>query len=297
MLIKSNYYPETSVIMTSYNYGAYISDAIESVINQSYKLWELIIIDDGSTDDSIDIINTFVKTYPDRIFLYSHNGNENKGITPTIELAISKVRGKFIAFLESDDMFEQNNLEKKVNILKTNSGVSLVFSDIELFGKDSKNPIYINNLKYLRYIGRTLKKEPKDVFNHIILRNPTLTFSNVAIRKSILNNFKLCIDNDIITDWQIDLLAAIMGKYFFIDEKLIKWRIHIESLHNSTYKHIDQHAAIALCRVCFSDIIKNVIDKNDAKKVVKYLYYPLTLKYKLWQLKHEISFLIYSFIR
>ena len=98
--------PESTIIMTSYNYDQYIDAAIDSVISQTHKDWELIIVDDGSQDNSLNIINEYVEKHPGKIKLFTHPGNANKGIKASYELGFSKSTGEFAAFLESDDLWE-----------------------------------------------------------------------------------------------------------------------------------------------------------------------------------------------
>ena len=98
-----------SVIITSYNYSQYIKDTIQSVIDQTYNDWELIIIDDCSKDNSVDIIKTFNDK---RIKLIINE--QNLGLTKSIKIGIEKASGNWIAFLESDDFWAKNYLEEKI---------------------------------------------------------------------------------------------------------------------------------------------------------------------------------------
>lgn len=95
-----------SIITASYNYENYIKETIESVLNQTYTNWELIIVDDGSKDNSVEVIKSYCEK-DSRIKLFQHEGGVNKGLAETIKLGISKAQGEWIAFLESDDKFMQ----------------------------------------------------------------------------------------------------------------------------------------------------------------------------------------------
>ena len=115
--------------MTSYNYASYIEEAIKSVINQTYSNWELIIIDDCSKDNSVEIIEKYVKQ-DSRIKLIINN--KNLGLAASLKKAISYAQYDWLAFLESDDIFYPNALVEKIKILPLNPDI--VFSDVELFG-------------------------------------------------------------------------------------------------------------------------------------------------------------------
>ncbi len=287
--------PETSIIMTSYNYENYIGEAIESVLSQTYKDWELIIIDDGSRDNSLDVINKYTKKYPEKIFLFSHYENKNLGLKASLELGFTKIKGEFTAFLESDDAWEPNCLEKKITTFRHFPEVSLVYSDLQLIGKDIKNNgRYIDYLQYCRFVGKKLSKVPKDIFNILLLRNPVVSFSNIIVRSELLKDLILIKEHEIWSDWQLVVQASLVGKFFFVDEKLVKWRVHSKSYNNEFMKEADQKAQGAVCKVNLNWIIKEKIDKSQTSIVMKYLYMPLTAKYKLWQFFHSLGFAAFA---
>ncbi len=104
-----------SIIMPSYNTRNYIGQSIESVLNQSYTNWELIIIDDCSTDNSESVIKKF-KDH--RIHFYKNTSNVGAAISRNI--ALKKAKGKWIAFLDSDDLWDKNKLSRQLIFMKNN---------------------------------------------------------------------------------------------------------------------------------------------------------------------------------
>ena len=88
-----------SIIVTSYNYEKYIGKTLQSIVNQTYKNYEVIIVDDGSCDNSVEIIRQFTEKYSN-FHLYFHEGHKNKGLTESLKLGISKATSDYIAFLE-----------------------------------------------------------------------------------------------------------------------------------------------------------------------------------------------------
>lgn len=101
-----------SIVMPSYNTADYIGEAINSVLNQTYKNWELIIIDDNSTDNTANIVQSF----KDSRISYLVN-TENKGAAFSRNRALCKARGNWIAFLDSDDIWYPNKLENQLNFM------------------------------------------------------------------------------------------------------------------------------------------------------------------------------------
>lgn len=133
--IESKFTPKVSVILTSYNQGKYISDAIQSVLNQTFTDFELLICDDGSTDDSQEIIKSFAD---DRIKLFLYE--KNRGPFEAVKEPFQAVRGKYIAFHHSDDVWKETKLEKQVDFLGKNPDYAVCFSQAEFI--DESGEIY-----------------------------------------------------------------------------------------------------------------------------------------------------------
>jgi glycosyltransferase involved in cell wall biosynthesis len=108
-----------SVIIPVYNCEKFISEALESVINQTYKPFEIIVMDDGSTDRTAEIVQQFEGV--------SYFCKENSGISSTLNSGIRKVTGDLIAFLDADDYWALDKLEKQVQLLDQNAEVDAVF--------------------------------------------------------------------------------------------------------------------------------------------------------------------------
>ncbi|GAA4311504.1 glycosyltransferase family 2 protein [Compostibacter hankyongensis] len=137
-----------SVITPCYNSRHYIADAIQSVISQSYANWEMIIVDDCSTDRSVAVIEKFL-TDP-RIKLYKQA--QNSGPVLARNLAISKASGDIIAFLDSDDIWNEDKLQEQLEVYKANSSCAIVFSDYEYINVHGRSVNkFIRGPKYIGY--------------------------------------------------------------------------------------------------------------------------------------------------
>lgn len=112
-----------SVIMPAYNTGKYIYDSINSVIKQTYSNWELVIVDDCSTDNSIEVIQSF---HDSRIRLFKNK--INSGAAFSRNYALREAKGKWVAFLDSDDIWAPEKLEKQIKFMKDNN-YSFTFTD------------------------------------------------------------------------------------------------------------------------------------------------------------------------
>lgn len=105
-----------SIIMPSYNTSEYVEESIKSVLNQTYTNWELIIVDDCSTDNSEEIIKQFTHDVRIRFF----KNEKNSGAAISRNLALREAKGKWIAFLDSDDLWEPEKLEKQIGFMREN---------------------------------------------------------------------------------------------------------------------------------------------------------------------------------
>jgi CMP-N-acetylneuraminic acid synthetase len=119
-----NQIPKITVYMPNYNYGQYIEEAIQSVQNQVFKDWELIIIDDGSTDNSDEVLERY--STDEKITIIKQ---KNKGLNITNNVAIRLSRGKYIVRLDADDYLDENFLTVLSSILDDKKNIGLVFPD------------------------------------------------------------------------------------------------------------------------------------------------------------------------
>lgn len=117
-----------SIIMPCHNGERYLADSIQSVINQTYKNWELLIVDDNSQDNSINIIKSFVNK-DSRIALYENRQSTGSPATPR-NIGLSNANGKYIAFLDCDDIWLPSKLEKQILMMETEN-IYVAFSYYE----------------------------------------------------------------------------------------------------------------------------------------------------------------------
>jgi glycosyltransferase involved in cell wall biosynthesis len=115
--------PKVSVIIKSFNHEKYISEAINSILSQSFQDFEIVVTDDASTDKSTDIIRSFKDPRINFVSL-----KQNQGISLTMNATLNRARGEFIAILNSDDVALPDRLERQVHYLNANSRVTAVFS-------------------------------------------------------------------------------------------------------------------------------------------------------------------------
>lgn len=116
--------PKVSIIMPVYNAEKYVSEAIESVRNQSYENWELIIVDDGSTDRSPEIIDAYSRKDP-RIKSFHQ---KNQGVSMARNFALCQTHGEYVTFIDSDDVYHPDRLQRMVSVFENHPACDIVFS-------------------------------------------------------------------------------------------------------------------------------------------------------------------------
>jgi glycosyltransferase involved in cell wall biosynthesis len=110
--------PLVSCIIIFLNEQKYLAEAIESVIAQSYDNWELLLVDDGSTDDSEKIARSFCERFPGKIRYLTHEGRENRGMSASRNLGLRHAKGEYAAFLDGDDWWLPNKLERQIALFR-----------------------------------------------------------------------------------------------------------------------------------------------------------------------------------
>ncbi|MFH1777340.1 MAG: glycosyltransferase [Candidatus Omnitrophota bacterium] len=220
-----------SVVMVNFNHGAFLHDAIESVISQNYYPWELIVVDDGSTDNSLEIISEYQKKHSERIRVETHPCGRNLGIAESYRLGISLCRGEFVGFLEPDDLWSPENAGKKINILKSYP-VGFVYSDVEPFGEPD---IIRLREKALRLLAKSPSLVPFNAYASLAVINFIPTFSIVIARTAVFKEFSYLAYSSFMMslDWFLWLQASLRQRFFFIPEKLVSWRLYQKSYYNS----------------------------------------------------------------
>lgn len=122
---------KVSVIIPCYNQGKFVTDSINSVLAQTYKNIEIVVVNDGSTDDSREVISALAEKYENILFI---DNNENKGVIYVRNFAIKSCHGDYILPLDADDTIEPTYIEKAVRILDENPKIGIVYCKARMFG-------------------------------------------------------------------------------------------------------------------------------------------------------------------
>ena len=130
-MASQNYKPLVSIITPFLNSERFFEECIESVLNQTYDNWELMLVDDGSKDKSAEIAKRYSGKYPDKIFYLEHPGHVNRGASASRNLGIQSSRGEYISFLDSDDIYLPKKLEDQVALFNKYPEAGMLYSSTE----------------------------------------------------------------------------------------------------------------------------------------------------------------------
>ncbi len=210
--------PLVSVVIPCYNYEKFVAQAIKSVINQTYKRVQLIVVDDGSTDDSIRIIEKIRGKYGFEFII-----QENKGQSAAINRGMRDyAKGKYVACLDSDDYWDVSKVEKQIQFMEKNPQYGMCYTRNYIIEGSIRKPVYKHN----SFFGKS-----GWLFDYIFLENfiPALT---VMVRKEVYDKVGLFDEQRLyVEDYDMWLRIAKQYQIGFIDEYLAYYRLHESNIH------------------------------------------------------------------
>lgn len=205
---------KVSILMPMYNSEKYVQESIDSILNQSYENFELIIVDDGSIDSSLEIVEKYNDS---RIKLYKNI--VNKGLPYTRNKLLSLATGEYIALLDSDDIALPNRLQVQVDFLEKNQSVDIVGSSAIIFGK------------YKIEKASKIITGIEDIKCNLMFGNCMIN-STVMMRRSFVENNKLSYREECVVcqDYSFFVDAALVGNIENMNISTIKYRTGHENI-------------------------------------------------------------------
>ena len=222
--MNTEFTPLVSIVIPTYNHAKFISKALKSVIDQTYKNWEAIVIDNNSTDDTDKVINQ----YNDPRIKYLKINNDGV-IAKSRNLGIEAAQGEWIAFLDSDDWWTEDKLKTCIN--EINENVDLLYHDLEVINKSK------SYLKKRKYKGRQLKKPILiDLLIGAITNGNAIAQSSVMLRKNLFTKIRGIDENKKLVgaeDYNTWLrIAQITDQFKYIKKRLGYILIHDSNVSN-----------------------------------------------------------------
>jgi glycosyltransferase involved in cell wall biosynthesis len=207
-----------SVIMPAYNGDRFIKQAIESVLAQTYPHWELIVVDDGSTDNTAQVVSSFKDSRI--IYLYQ----ENRGQAAALNHGLEVAQGVYVTTLDVDDWYTPNSLGDRAEFLDTNAQYDVVYGDGIFCDKDGNPLKRFSELRTDTIMG--------DVFDVMLTNSFFGTGANVMVRTSAVEKYRLRYDESIVwcQDYDFYLRLAENCRFGFVDALTVWYRLHQENM-------------------------------------------------------------------
>jgi len=266
-----------SVLIPSYNHEKYIQNTIKSIINQTYQNIELIILDDGSKDNTFQKMNEMYEKCQKRFSNVIFKTKQNEGTTKTFNKLLDMALGEYIYIIASDDIAKENAIEKEIEFLSKNKDYGLCVGDNEIIDFENKVCYWDKNrklvyekqkAKYLTF-GDYLKQSRKDVdFNSVNFgRYDTLAFGNYIpngylIKKEVFDKIGYFTFDAPLEDYWLMLQISKYYKMKFLDEILFQYRWHdTNSAKNTKRMDLFFNKTIEYEKQILKNIDKNVVLK------------------------------------
>ena len=216
--------PTVSINLCCYNSEKFLGETLRSIVAQSYKDWELVVIDDGSTDSTGSIIREYIQQgYP-----IVYHWQENRGLGYSRNEALKHSSGKYIAFIDHDDLWLPSKLEKQVPLFN-DPGVDLVYGNYYEINKDGSK----------RQVGFSRPQPRGQVFKRFLKHYP-VNLQTVMVRKSSLERLGALFDPELHLSEEYDLFMRLLykGKADYLEMPVAEYRIH-EAM--ASLQKIDQY--------------------------------------------------------
>lgn len=213
--------PKVSINLCCYNSEKYLRETLDSIVNQTYKCWELIIINDGSSDLTECIIDEYIKQgYP---IIYHYQ--ENKGLAYSRNEALKRSQGEYIAFIDHDDIWLSTKLEKQISVLGEND-VALVYGNFFRF--------YPNKNKRIAF---RCNQPSGDVFERFLYNFPVGLLTAVVTKRALDNLSGGLFDKNLNLSEDYDVFMRLVYKLkaTYINEPLALYRVH-QNMCSNKYK-------------------------------------------------------------
>ena len=242
--------PLVSVIIPNYNYGVFLLEAVESVFAQTYKNIEIIVVDDGSTDHSIDILTPHVS----HIKLVVQ---KNSGVSIARNKGLEKATGDYVCFLDSDDVWLPKKIELQLKELNSNPR-ACVYTGIELFGEDNTSPVQV----YPKYRGNLIWHFLRNPGRSIVLLGCSTAILPTEIARRV-GGFDSSFSFS--ADWDFFRRVAEVTDLEFVNECLVRYRQHDGSMSNRSITKYYEEMPMAFRHALSSWLSKGEVSRLSAQ--------------------------------
>lgn len=284
--------PFVSILILTYYHELFISDTIESILNQEYQNYEIVIGDDASTDKTQEILKEYQIRYPDIIKLILHP--TNLGITKNSNSVLKESKGEYVFLMAGDDLMLPGKIQKQVDFMEKNPQCSLCYHSLEVFDSDTNHTLFYSYAKKMGTIKEVIKDGTFFGSCSVVLRAKDIPQKGYDNRIPIASDWLICIDT-LANGGTVEYIDEVLGRHRRHSENITKIRkdynneIDLLNTCNIAMLNYPQYAKEALYR--YSEILASMRFRDDGK----YLHFlKLSLKVN-FRLKYFVCFFLYIF--
>jgi len=268
-----------SVLIPSYNHAHFIEETIKSIWSQPYKNIEIVVVDDASTDSSVDVITRLKSQSPIPLELIVNT--KNSGPSATCNTAIQHSRGDLIAFIASDDLFMDDRFSQQLDIFNGDSSVQVVYGNGLVF-KDDRTLGAVHGEDTCKLMSKT----PKYILDFLYTHTSPLFTQTALIRRDLLLRIGGFDETELADDWILNTkifcdLVYHGGTFGYVNFPLFLYRVHINNIHANFERqsklklnYIDKYTPIDLKGEAYANIgyslAMKAIQTGFLKEAMKY---------------------------
>jgi len=258
-----------SIVLTTYNGEKYIEEQLDSIINQSYKNFEILIFDDCSTDGTLDILNMYEKNYS---FVKVVKNKKRLGVIKNFEKGIFFAQGDFIALSDQDDIWEKDKLLIQYNAIKNFNIPAMVHSDLSIIDSEGKQ-LFDSFFKKKGY------SFPGNKALDILISRSGVMGNTIMFNKQLKNIILPFFEKIPMHDYYIGVMNEIYGKRITIDIPLVKYRLHTNNIGNIKKNLFQKLKDFFFKDLPYNDrkefleflLYKNDMSEYDKREIIKFL--------------------------
>ena len=226
--------PVVSVVVPAYNAAKYLAAAIESVLGQTRQDFEILVVDDGSKDETLEIARRYAEAQPERVRVCRHPGGANRGVAATRNLAIAQARGRFVAFLDADDTWLPRKLELQVELMEERPWLGVTYTDATIIREGDGHKF----LPGVETLGNEPAPDALDNLIGIVTIQINYIFSTVMVRTELIRAVGGFLEHLPFQSEDRIMVAMVSSTHLVgrVPQVLAEYRAHGESYSASVVK-------------------------------------------------------------
>lgn len=248
---------KVSVMMPAYNAERFIAEALDSILVQDYPDIEIVVCDDASKDNTVEIIKEYVDKYPGKIRAIFNE--QNIGITENCNLALSNCDGHFVSLFAGDDIMLPGKIRQQVELMKNDDSIALCYHPVEVFDSDSDLTMYITN---------QTTREDINSFDDMLTKGGIPGGCSIMVRRDAIPFGGYDSRLSTVSDWLFFLEISLAGRVVKVNKTLGRYRKHAQGASKNTYELLEESlSAIDLLLLKHPELSakRNLLDKAKAR--------------------------------